>query len=79
MKKKLLALSVLAAVSSQANAFQLDTGDDWSIRWDTTFKGNIMFSFLLSQNTRPEPHSAYTGWLPIWPSKGQKKSGYAKY
>ena len=42
MKKKLLAISVLAAVSSQANAFQFDTGDDWAIRWDNTFKVNVM-------------------------------------
>jgi hypothetical protein len=42
MKKKLLALSVLAAISSQANAFQFDTGDDWAIRWDNTFKANVM-------------------------------------
>lgn len=42
MKKKVLALSVLAAVSSQAGAFQFDTGDDWSIRWDNTVKGNLM-------------------------------------
>lgn len=42
MKKKALALSVLAAVSSQAGAFQFDTGEDWNIRWDNTFKGNLM-------------------------------------
>ena len=42
MKKKLLAMSVLAAISSQANAFQFDTGDDWQIRWDNTFKANVM-------------------------------------
>ena len=42
MKKKALAMSVLAAVSSQAGAFQFDTGDDWNIRWDNTFKGNLM-------------------------------------
>jgi hypothetical protein len=42
MKKKALALSVLAAISSQAGAFQLDTGDDWAIRWDNTFKGNVV-------------------------------------
>ena len=41
MKKKALALSVLAAISSQAGAFQFDTGDDWSIRWDNTFKANL--------------------------------------
>jgi hypothetical protein len=44
MKKKLLALSVLAAISSQANAFEIDTGDsDWSIRWDNTVKYNLAF------------------------------------
>ena len=42
MKKKALALSVLAAISSQAGAFQLDTGEDWNIRWDNTVKGNLM-------------------------------------
>ncbi len=42
MKKKALALSVLAAVSSQAGAFQFDTGDDWNIRWDNQLKGNLM-------------------------------------
>ena len=42
MKKKLLALSVLTAISSQANAFQFNTGDDWAIRWDNTVKGNLM-------------------------------------
>jgi hypothetical protein len=42
MKKKLLAISVLAAISSQASAFQFDTSDDWQIRWDNTFKANVM-------------------------------------
>jgi hypothetical protein len=43
MKKKLLALSVLAAVSSQSNAFQVMSNDDWDIRWDNTFKGGMTF------------------------------------
>tara|TARA_R110002110_G_scaffold205066_7_gene417332 strand:+ start:491168 stop:492841 length:1674 start_codon:yes stop_codon:yes gene_type:complete len=42
MKKHILALSVLAAISGQANAFKFDTSDDWSIRWDNTFKLNVM-------------------------------------
>ena len=42
MKKKLLALSVLTAISSQANAFQFNTGDNWAIRWDNTVKFNAM-------------------------------------
>jgi Protein of unknown function (DUF1302) len=43
MKKKLLAMSVVAAISTQAHAFQFDTSDDWEIRWDNTFKANAMF------------------------------------
>ena len=42
MKKKLLALAVLAVVGSHANAFEFDTPDDWSIRWDNTLKYNLM-------------------------------------
>ena len=42
MKKKLLAFSVIAAVSTQANAFEFDTSQDWQIRWDNTFRGNII-------------------------------------
>ena len=42
MKKKLLAFSVLTVLTSQANAFEFDTSDDWSIRWDNTFKYNLM-------------------------------------
>jgi hypothetical protein len=42
MKKKLLALSVMAAISTQAHAFQIETSDDWEVRWDNTFKFNVM-------------------------------------
>lgn len=42
MNKTLLALPVLAVLGSQAHAFPLDTGDDWSIRWDNTLKYNLM-------------------------------------
>lgn len=42
MKKKLLALSVLTAISSQANAFQFNTGENWQIRWDNTVKFNAI-------------------------------------
>ena len=42
MKHKLLAMSVLAAISTQAQAFQFDTSDDWEIRWDNTVKANLM-------------------------------------
>lgn len=66
MKKKLLALSVLAAVSSQANAFQFDTGDDWEIRWDNTFKGNVMARVAKQDEQVVTPSCAYKGcgwWL----------------
>ncbi len=42
MKKRLLALSVSSAISSQAHAFQFETPDDWNIRWDNTFKANVV-------------------------------------
>jgi hypothetical protein len=61
MKKKLLALSVLAAISSQANAFQFDTGDDWAIRWDNTFKVNIM-SRVAKQDDDVITGQADAGW-----------------
>lgn len=42
MNKKLLALAVASAMTSQVQAFQLDTGENWSIRWDNTLKYNLM-------------------------------------
>ena len=41
MRKRLLALST-ATLSSPAGAFEFDTPDNWEIRWDNTFKGNLM-------------------------------------
>ncbi len=44
--KKLLAFSLFAAATAaslHAHAFKFDTSDDWSIRWDNTFKGNLMY------------------------------------
>ena len=43
MKKKLLALSVLTAISSQAVAFEFsNTPEDLKIRWDNTVKFNVV-------------------------------------
>ena len=58
MKKKALALSVLAALSSQAGAFQLDTGEDWSIRWDNTLKGNLMHRLGATKGQIVDPSRA---------------------
>ena len=62
MKKKLLAISVLAAISSQASAFQFDTPDDWSIRWDNTVKANVM-SRVAKQDKDVYTPRADAGWF----------------
>jgi hypothetical protein len=41
MKRQLLVLSILAAISHQANAFRFDTDGDFKIRWDNTVKFNV--------------------------------------
>ncbi|KZX58969.1 hypothetical protein A3709_15515 [Halioglobus sp. HI00S01] len=66
MKKKLLALSVLTAISTQAQAFQFDTSDDWEVRWDNTIKGNLMVRTEDQDKQITTPHCAYKGcawWL----------------
>lgn len=57
MKKKLLALSMLTAISWHANAFEVDAGDDWSVRWDNTFKYNLM---IRAQNPQKEVYGTGT-------------------
>ena len=42
VKTKLLAAATLSALSFQASAFRFDTSDDWAVRWDNTFKLNLM-------------------------------------
>lgn len=70
MKKKLLAMSVLAAISAQANAFQFDTSDDWEIRWDNTLKANAMFrteaidkDVVTNRYTAGSERSPRSGWF----------------
>jgi hypothetical protein len=73
MKKKLLAISVLAAISSQASAFQFDTGDDWQIRWDNTFKANVM-----ARVNKPDDQvtqRAGGAWLAAQPDRSVDRSG----
>ena len=72
MKKTLLALSVstLAAslASTQANAFQFDTPDDWAVRWDNTVKFNVM-SRVEKQDKdvyTPQGESVSTGATQGW-------------
>ncbi len=42
MKRKLIALAVAGAMTPQVHAFQFDTGENWSIRWDNTLKYNLV-------------------------------------
>ena len=73
MKKKLLALSVLTAISSQANAFQFDTGDDWQIRWDNTVKFNVMARVEKADKQVYERADGY--WLGDNNTLSQNRSG----
>ena len=42
MKTKLaLAIAGLAAFTTNVGAFELDTGDNWDVRWDNSFRFNI--------------------------------------
>ncbi len=41
MRKRALAAAVLAGMATQASAFQIDTSEDWEVRWDNTFKYNL--------------------------------------
>lgn len=43
MRKRALAAAVLAGMATQASAFQIDTSEDWEVRWDNTFKYNAMW------------------------------------
>ncbi|GAA5317802.1 MAG: DUF1302 domain-containing protein [Candidatus Pelagadaptatus aseana] len=42
MRKRALAAAVLAGMATQASAFQFDTNEDWDVRWDNTFKYNLI-------------------------------------
>ncbi len=42
MKKRALAAAILAAVAGHSHAFKIDAGSDWSVRWDNSFKYNLM-------------------------------------
>ena len=73
MKKKLLAISVLAAISSQASAFQFDTSDDWQIRWDNTFKANVMARVNKADDQVTQ--RAGGAWLAAQPDRSVDRSG----
>ncbi|MFK8050039.1 MAG: DUF1302 domain-containing protein [Halioglobus sp.] len=42
MKKSFIAASLLSAFAAPATAFEFETSDDWNIRWDNSFKANVM-------------------------------------
>jgi Protein of unknown function (DUF1302) len=62
MKKSLIALAVFTAISNNANAFRFETSDDWSARWDNTFKFNAM-SRVAKQDKDVYTDRAGAGWF----------------
>jgi len=62
MNKSLLALAVTATIGTQATAFELDTPDDWEIRWDNTFKFNAMARVAKQDDDVITPQAG-AGWF----------------
>lgn len=62
MNKHLLAAGILAALAGQANAFRFDTSEDWEMRWDNTFKLNVM-SRVAKQDKDVITPRAGAGWF----------------
>ncbi len=62
-KSKTTALStvILTLLSSQASAFRFDTSEDWLVRWDNTFKFNLM-SRVASPDKDVYTDRAGAGW-----------------
>ena len=62
MKRKRLAAGILAALAGQANAFRFETSQDWEMRWDNTFKLNVM-SRVAKQDKDVITPRAGAGWF----------------
>jgi hypothetical protein len=62
MKIKLLALAAASLIGSHANAFEFETPQDWEVRWDNTFKLNVM-SRVEKQNKDVYTDRADAGWF----------------
>ena len=62
MKIKLLALAAASVIGNQANAFEFDTPSDWEIRWDNTFKLNVM-ARVAEQDDDVVTPQAGAGWF----------------
>lgn len=62
MNRNLLAAGILAALAGQANAFRFDTSRDWEMRWDNTFKLNVM-SRVARQDKDVITPRAGAGWF----------------
>jgi len=62
MNKYLYTASTLALAASPAFGFRFDTSDDWMIRWDNTFKFNVM-SRVAKQDKDVYTPRAGAGWF----------------
>ncbi len=62
MNKRFFAAAAFSAISMQAYAFKFDTSKDWIIRWDNTFKFNVM-SRVAKQDKDVYTDRAGAGWF----------------
>jgi hypothetical protein len=62
MNRNTLAFTLALTASTQAVAFELDTPDDWEIRWDNTFKLNVM-ARVAEQDDDVITPQAGAGWF----------------
>jgi hypothetical protein len=62
MNRKTLALTVAVTAANPAVAFEINTPDDWEIRWDNTFKLNVM-ARVAEQDDDVITPQADAGWF----------------
>lgn len=62
MKKCALVLATAATLSQPGYTFQLDTSDDWAVRWDNSVKFNVM-SRVAKQDKDVYTPRAGAGWF----------------
>lgn len=76
MNKKMLLLPMAIGLSTQAMAMQLDAGDDWSVRWDNSFKYNLM---MRATDQDADVVNGVTGFDPTGAGLGRNFSSDPDY